>query len=118
MTTTGNTLPSSVINVDSLHDVDDVIEKYPKLKGESKAGTLAVKLAKEALFGDAVLKQCTPAGSRELPGLPTAELFQLKKVIFKLFPQYRNSPVEFEPLWKRSLDAVEQACKRLRSKSL
>ena len=95
-----------------------IIEKYPKLKGECKAGTLAVKLAKEALFGDAVLKQCTPAGSHKLPGLPTAKLFQLKKVIFKLFPQYHNSPVEFEPLWMRSVDAVQQACKQLSSKSL
>lgn len=44
-----------------------------------------MKLAKEALFGDSVLLKCTPAGTRELPGLPLAELFMLKTEIFELF---------------------------------
>ena len=35
-----------------------------------KAGTLAQKLAKEAIFGTAVIKQCTPGETRELPALP------------------------------------------------
>ena len=104
----GNALPS-VLDKASLHSVDDIIRKYPKLKGECKAPTLAVKLAKEALFGDSVLLKCTPAGTRELPGLPLAELFMLKTEIFELFPQYRNCPVEFEPLGKRCSDVVQHA---------
>ena len=52
-------LPSSSIDKSSLMPVEHVNRKYLKLKGESKAGKLAVKLAKEASFGDKVLVQCT-----------------------------------------------------------
>ena len=109
-----NALPSSMIKTAGLCRVEDVIARYPKLRGESKAGTLACKLAQEAIFGKEVLKQCTPAGNRELPGLPVKELVELKKIMFKQFPQYQRSPVEFEPIWRKCLDAVQQSCKRLR----
>ena len=32
-----------------------VLRKYAKLQGDSKANTLAVKLAQEAMFGDDIL---------------------------------------------------------------
>ena len=109
-----NALPSSVIDKSVLCKVEEVIARYHKLRGESKAGTLACKLAQEAIFGKDVMKQCTPAGSRELPGLPVKELVELKKIMFQQFPQYRRSPVEFEPIWRKCIDAVQQSCKRLR----
>ena len=109
-----NSLPSSAIRKDNLLSVEDVLKKYPKLKHESKAGTLACKLAKEAIFGSDVLKQCTPIGNRELPGLPEKELKVLKKTMFSRFPQYWSNKVEFEPVWKRCLEAVQQCCKRQR----
>ena len=109
-----NSLPSSSIKKDSLATIEDVLDKYPNLRGESKAGTLACKIAKEAIFGTDVLKQCTPNGTRELPALPFTELFELKKAMFMQFPQYWRCPVEFEPVWKKCVDAVQQACKRLR----
>ena len=56
-----NTLPSSVINKEKLAEVKVVITKYPKLKMVSKASTLTVKLAKEAIFGEDIMKQCTVA---------------------------------------------------------
>ena len=110
-----NTLPSSVIDKEKLAAADVVIKKYPKLKGVSKASTLAVKLAKEALFGEKVMKQCTVAGTREHPGLPFDELRELKQVVFRQFPQYWNTPFEFEDVWKVCFDALGQACKRLRN---
>ena len=103
-----NALPSSEIKRSKLMSVPDLLLKYPKLRGDSKAGTLAVKLAREALFGDDVLIRCTTFGNREHPALPVAELFQL-------FPQYWPNPLEFEPLWRTCGEAVGQACKRLRS---
>ena len=111
---TAKALPSSAIKNDKLVTVEKVTEKYPKLKEECKAGTLACKIAKEALFGPEVMMQCTPIGNRELPGLPTKELQQLKKTMFSRFPQYWNNPVEFEPVWKKCLESVQQGCKRLR----
>ena len=107
---TNNALPSSAIRKDTLLSVEDVLKKYPKLKYESKAGALACKLAKEAIFGSDVMKQCTPVGNRELPGLPEEELKILKKTMFARFPQYWSNKVEFEPVWKRCLEPVQQCC--------
>ena len=59
----------------------------PKLKGEVKAPTLAMKLAKEAIFGDDVMKKRIPVGGRDLPGLPIPELQILKQAMFNKFPQ-------------------------------
>ena len=48
-----NTLSSSVINKEKLAELKVVVTKYPKLKKMvSKASTLTVKLAKEAIFGE------------------------------------------------------------------
>ena len=111
----GNALPSSRIKKDKLKTVESVIKKYPKLKDECKAGRLACKLAQEALFGEEVMKECTPIGNRDLPALPQKELRELKKVMFMQYPQYWKTAVEFEPVWKKCLEAVQQLCKRLRT---
>ena len=108
-------LPSSVINKGQLLQATTVIRKYPGLVYECKIGTLATKLAKEAFFGDDVLIQCMVSGERDYPGLPEEELMQLKHAVFMQFPQFWNSPQEFEPLWTKCKASIGQACKRLRS---
>ena len=95
---------------------DDVIRKYPKLKGESKAGKLAVKLAKEAYFGDKILVQCTVSGCQDLPALPVQELSELKQTMLLLFPKFCNSPQEFEHLWTSCCEVIGQAAKALKRK--
>ncbi len=92
-----------------------MLSRYPKLRCESKVGTLAVKLAKEAIFGENVQKRCTVIGERTFPGLPISEVNTLKTVLFRQFPQYWRSKHEFESVWKSCVDSVGQACKRLRS---
>ena len=49
---TGKTqyFPSAHINTAVLFKSDTILQKYPGLHGKSKAGTLAVKLAREAFF--------------------------------------------------------------------
>ena len=111
-------LPSVAINKQKLVSVNDVLMKHPKLRCASKVGTLAVKLAKDAFFGQDVMEQCTVAGERELPGLPDEELQQLKDALFMQFPDYWKTPQEFEPLWKDATAAIGQACKRLRRSKL
>ena len=59
-------LPSEAINK---LPVDVVLKTYPKLKGASRAGELAVKLAMEAFFGEQVLTKCTVKGCRNLQQL-------------------------------------------------
>ena len=54
---TEKALPSSSIQ-ESLSDIDDVIPSYPNLKG-AKLPTLAMKRAKEAVFGESWTKAST-----------------------------------------------------------
>ena len=109
-------LPSSAIKKSELLQPTTVFQKYPNLLCESKLGTLAVKLAREAFFGDQVLMKCTVAGERDYPALPTEELRQLKHALYMHFPQYWQTPQEFEVLWKKCTENIGQACKRLRRK--
>ena len=114
--TLNNLLPSSAINKEKLKSCTAILSKYPKLRGESKAPTLAVKLAHECFFGDKVLVQCTPGGGRNLPALPISELNQLKEVIFTQFSNLWYNQLEFESkVWTPCFNAIGQACKRLRN---
>ena len=63
-----------------------------KLSGEGKPGTLAQVLAREAIFGEDMMKKCTPFGNSHLNTLPTAEMKLLKNVMFKQFPQFPSLP--------------------------
>ena len=47
-----------------------------------------------------------------MPALPVVELGQLKELLFKQFPDYM--PTEFEPLWSRCIESINQWCKGLR----
>ena len=110
-------LSSSSIRKNCLKNPEDVIRKYPKLRSESKAGKLAVKLAQEAYFGEDVLLRCTVNGFREHPALPIAELIELKQMMLMQFPKYWNSVQEFESLWLICSDAIGQAAKGLRTRA-
>ena len=96
--------------------IHKVIEANHKLSKVSKVSTLAVKIAREAVFGETVMKKCTAMGSRDLPGLPRKELFEIKKALFDLFPSYWSSCEEFESVWATCIESIGQACKRLRLK--
>lgn len=108
-------LPSSEIPKHKLRSIAAVLTENSKLRMECTAGTLCQTLAKQAIFGKEVMKKCTPNGTCEHPGLPRAELFELKRTMFSQFPRFHSSPEGFEPVWKKCMVAIEQACKRLRS---
>ena len=111
-------LPSSAINKSALSRVSDVVkDNADLLRNEGKMTTMAVVLAREAFFGKEVMLQCTTKGYGELPGLPLAELMQLKEEIRKLYPHFVTSQVQFEGKWVKISDALSQACKRMRRKA-
>ena len=86
----GNTmepLPSSDIEKWCLIPVKT---KYGPIM-ESTAKTLAQQLARESIFGRNILAKCTPQGTRDAPALQRLELFELKKILFLLFPNYHTS---------------------------
>ena len=108
-------LPSSEIQKEKLKSVDDVLLQYRALtKDVQKAGSLAIKLAHEAVFGVHVMKMCTPCGNRELPGLPVAELMELKRIMIRQYPHFWRKVQLFDPHWKKCQSPLEQACKHLR----
>ena len=94
---------------------EQVKMKYPKMVNESKVGALAVKLAKESIFGNDLMKTCTVKGHRDLPALPVEGLSRLKDTLYGLFPKFWVNPASFEPLWNTAGEAVGQLCKRLRT---
>ena len=114
---TATRLLSSVINKSKLQPAARIIKNNSDLVGkDGKVTSLALILARECFFGEDVMIQCTPQGGSDKPGLPHAELMQLKEEIRKTFPQYWNAPQEIEYLWVKCIGSIGQACKRVRSK--
>ena len=107
-------LDSASILKHKLAPPDDIAAANAKLVKPSKAATFSVKLARESFFGDDVLAQCTTLGCREYPGLPHAELQELKEYIFSRLTVYWGNPTEFETLWGECVGAIGQACARAR----
>ena len=91
--------------------MDSILRKYSSfVRGgarERNIRMLTVKLAKEAVFGEEVMVRCTPGGTRYLPGLPTKELYYLKKIVLSQFPQYWKCLHVFEGIWKKCRDSIE-----------
>ena len=94
-----------------LKSIPEVLLKYPDLHSECKIGKLAVKLAQEAVFGDAVLQRCTPKGWQDMPALPQRELNILKTALYKNLPCYWSYPEGFEKKWTITQEAIAQPCK-------
>ena len=87
------------------------------LRKEGKMGTMAVALAWDAFFGEDIMRQCTAKGHGEKPGLPLAELMELKEEIHRLYPHFIRSQIEFEGKWVKICEALSQACKRMRRRA-
>ena len=83
------TLESASIDKSTFQPLEAVVERYKKLKTVGNAGAMAVKLAKESIFGE-VLTKCTVYGARDKPGLPTDELTQLKQAMFNYSSSFGN----------------------------
>ena len=75
-------------------------------------GTVAQLVAREAVFGSAIMSQCTPNGSKTLKALPQKELMMIKEAMFQRHSC--NDPHEFEKVWSVCHIAIEQACGRAR----
>ena len=107
--------PSEEIRCKDLKDILSVIAANKKLCVPARASTLAVKLAREAMFGDDVLMQCTVAGERGgYYALPVEEMKRMKIIMMQQLQTLASC--EFESVWKECLDAIGQACKRAREK--
>ena len=102
--------PVSACNQPALETAADVIANDQKLlQSTTKAGRLAVKLARDSYFGEEVFRGST------VSSLPREKLKEIKA---RLYEVYRfNNQVEFEPLWQKCLISIGKACQALRAKN-
>ena len=91
-----------------------VINKYPRLRGDSKMGELAAKLARECFFGKDLMRQSTVMGFKDFPALPANGVQALKQTILSVCPDYHCNPHGFESVWRKCIDAFNHACSKLR----
>ena len=84
---------------------------YILLHTVEKVGTLACKLDRVAIFRDNVVKHCAPMESREYPALPFRDLLKPKDIMLQRFPVFWNNPTDFEPVWKKCVEAIQQLLK-------
>uniref|UniRef100_A0A1X7UIB5 BEN domain-containing protein n=1 Tax=Amphimedon queenslandica TaxID=400682 RepID=A0A1X7UIB5_AMPQE len=82
-------------------------DEVPKLVSTtSNNGRLAVRLVIEAYFGKELQKQCPVYGFNNRAVLLKKSVLALKTKLLNIFPQYLTSPVDFEPLWNKSVAAI------------
>ena len=60
------------------------------------------------------MERCTVTGREGTHALPFQPMNKLKAKMFKLLPRYHTAPKQFEPVWKKCVVGIEQACGRLR----
>ena len=109
-------MSAAEIPKEKLKTIAETLQKYASLRTESKIGVLAIKLAREAIFGDDLLRKCTPRGWNDMPALPQAELNLLKCTLYEQFPRFWTCPEAYEKTWAIAQEAIAQACKRLRKR--
>ena len=110
-----NEMSATEIPKEKLKTIAETLQKFSSLRTESKIGVLAVKLAREAIIGDDVLRRCTPRGWSNMPALPQAELNLLKCTLFEQFPRFWTCPEEYEKTWqlhRRQLPKRARDCRK------
>ncbi len=75
-------MPSSDIKKDKLQPKEVTLSQNKKLHCESKAPTLALRLAKLSYFGEDVMARCTPNGCRDQPALSRKELYEQRYFVY------------------------------------
>ena len=102
-------LPS--IDKSKLLKPEQVTDMNQKFFNVTHIRKLAVKLAEDAYFGEAVMKCCMMKGITDYHPIPEEELNQLKIYLHDLcVPRLYTSQVEWENAWKACHDAIGQKC--------
>ena len=107
-------IPVPTIDTSKLWTVQEVLTKHRRDINVCSAGRLCCKLARYAFFGEDVMRACTPLGMRDRPGLPSADMAKLKETMISQFPIYQRSPIDFEGVWEKCINALQQCCNKLR----
>lgn len=90
--------------------------KVFEAKGSIQSWRIGSETGNGDFFGEQVLTMCTVKGCRNLPALPSAELQQLKQVVFTQVPQFWSNPADFDQdVWASCIVSINKKCKALRS---
>ena len=95
-------------DTEGLTTIKDIIEQYGTYVQRREDGLLALMLARDAVFGQNVMSQCTPVGMRKKHALPQWELYKIKTAIFQHHPECWILLTSFEKIWKRCLVSIQQ----------
>ncbi len=60
-----------------------------------------------SIFGEDILRHCTPLGKGDFPALPRDGMAKLKNVLQDQFSVFRRNPAEFEELWESAVIAIQ-----------
>ena len=103
---------SNPVSSHPLLSPEEVVRKYPYLRGDNKMGKLAVALARESVFGRMMMSTSSVGGRMQgVSPLPTEGLEKIRQVIFSLCPAYHNSESAFETtIWNKCKTAINHAC--------
>ena len=80
---------------------DEVMSKYKRFMTKDSVGRVAIKLARNTYFGEAVLGASTITGNPKTRSLDPNKLNEMKAALCTWFQE--TSPTEFEMIWSRLL---------------
>ena len=112
-----NPLPSSEVDKRDLMSVEEFLSLHSTeiKEGKYTMSHLCRRLACECFFGKEVLTKCSPLGCGTHPGLPVAELNQLKQTLMDCFPRYWDDLSAFEAEWNKVwIGAISDLCAKLK----
>lgn len=112
-----NALSSSEIDRTALSSIDEIVCNSQHYIQNGSTSRFALKLAREAVIGEAVIIRCTPYGKSYYPGLPVDSLYTIKQVILNNFPQFWDKLEDFEKEWVKCVKGIERYASKLRRNS-
>lgn len=99
-------------DIQHLTPTSNIIEQYGNLVYKGEDGLLALTLARDAVFGQEVMAQCIPLGTKNKKALPQKDLSLIKQAIFQLHHDMWLELEKFEPTWKTCHISIQQGCGR------
>ena len=122
---TGGAMPSSVkalnmtehfmshISPRKRQTAEEVMHTFSRYKNRRDIGRLAIVLAKYTYFGHNLMACSTTTGCKGTKALDTSRLQQIRANIHSIFPLLDDE--DFSEIWANCLEALRNACKRMRS---
>ena len=119
-TTLRPSLPDYSTQPKPLVSIDEVLKRASTCNNGKheidRMGYVAVALARDAIFGENIMRASTVDGKGSLRALPVEGLQEIHRTIFSLCPSFHHNAAEFDSkVWLKCKAALNHACNRLRT---